>query len=46
MMMGEILDRHNNSGAGIYYQRAYRLYPGNQKAAFALGNRFIQSRQP
>ena len=45
MMMGEILDRHNNSGAGIYYQRAYRLYPQNQKAAFALGNWYIQSRE-
>lgn len=45
MMMGEILDRRNNSGAGIYYQRAYRLYPQNQKAAFALGNWHIQSRE-
>ena len=45
MMMGEILDRHNNSGAGIYYQRAYRLYPENQKAAFALGNWFIHSHE-
>jgi tetratricopeptide (TPR) repeat protein len=45
MMMGEILDRHNNSGAGIYFQRAYRLYPQNQKAAFALGNWYIQSRE-
>lgn len=45
MMMGEILDRHNNSGAGIYFKRAYRLYPENQKAAFALGNWFIQSRE-
>jgi len=45
MMMGEILDRHNNSGAGIYFKRAYRQYPENQKAAFALGNWFIQSRE-
>ena len=45
MMMGEILDRHNNSGAGIYFQRAYRLYPQNQKAAFALGNWYIQAKE-
>ncbi len=38
MMMGEILNRHNNSGAISYYEKAYRLYPDNQKAAFALGN--------
>jgi len=45
MMMGDILNRHNNSGAIIYYARAYRLYPENQKAAYALGNRHIQSRE-
>jgi tetratricopeptide (TPR) repeat protein len=42
MMMGDILDRHNNTGAVLYYQRAYRLYPNNQKAAFALANKYIQ----
>jgi tetratricopeptide (TPR) repeat protein len=42
MMMGDILNRHNNSGAVVYYERAYRLYPDNQKAAFALGNQYIQ----
>lgn len=42
MMMGDILDRHNNTGAVIYYQRAYRLYPENQKAAFSLANQYIQ----
>lgn len=45
MMMGDILNRHNNSGAVIYYERAYRLYPENQKAAFALGNWYIQSKK-
>ena len=42
MMMGEILNRHNNSSAVIYYERAYHLYPDNQKAAYALGNLYIQ----
>ncbi len=42
MMMGDILDRLNNSGAVIYYERAWRFYPDNQKAAFALGNEYIQ----
>lgn len=46
MMMGDILNRINNSGAVIYYERAYRLYPENQKAAYALGNWYIQSREP
>ena len=45
MMMGDILNRHNSSGAWIYYDRAYRLYPENQKAAFALGNWYIQSKK-
>jgi tetratricopeptide (TPR) repeat protein len=45
MMMGDILDRHNNTGAVIYYQRAYRLYPENQKAAFALANKYIQNKK-
>jgi len=45
MMMGDILNRHNNSGAVIYYKRAYHLYPENQKAAFALGNWHIQSKE-
>jgi tetratricopeptide (TPR) repeat protein len=46
MMMGDILNRHNNSGAVIYYERAYSLYPENQKAAYALGNWYIQSKEP
>lgn len=45
MMMGEILNRHNNSGAIIYYERAYRHYPDNQKAAYALGNLLIKSKK-
>ncbi len=45
MMMGDILKRHNNSSAVIYYERAYRLYPDNQKAAYALGNLYIQSKK-
>ena len=45
MMMGDILNRHNNSGAVVYYERAYRLYPENQKAAYALGNLLIQQKK-
>jgi tetratricopeptide (TPR) repeat protein len=45
MMMGDILNRHNNSGAVVYYAKAHRLYPDNQKAAYALGNWYIQSKQ-
>jgi len=46
MMMGDILNRYNNSGAAIFYARAYRYYPANQKAAYALGNWYIQSKEP
>lgn len=45
MKMGEILNRHHNSGAIIYYRKAYQLYPDNQKAAYALGNLNIQSKE-
>ena len=45
MMMGDILKRHNNSLAVIYYERAYHLYPDNQKAAYALGNLYIQAKK-
>jgi tetratricopeptide (TPR) repeat protein len=45
MMMGDILNRHNNSAAVIYYERAYSLYPDNQKAAYALGNLYIQAKK-
>lgn len=46
MMMGDILNRHGSAGAWIFYDRAYRLYPDNQKAAYALGNWFIQYKKP
>lgn len=46
MMMGEILNRLDHNGAVIYYERASRLYPENQKAAYALGNWYIQSKEP
>lgn len=45
MMMGDILTRLNNSGAVVYYQRAYEFYPKNQKAAYALGNRLIHNKK-
>jgi tetratricopeptide (TPR) repeat protein len=44
MMMGDILNRHKNTGAVVYYERAYRHYPENQKAAYALANWYIQSK--
>jgi len=44
MMMGDILNRHKNTGAVVYYERAYRHYPENQKAAYALVNWYIQSK--
>ena len=44
MMMGDILSRHHHTGAVIYYARAYRHYPENQKAAYALANWYIQSK--
>jgi tetratricopeptide (TPR) repeat protein len=45
MKMGDILNRHNNSGAIVYYARAYRHYPDNQNAAYALGNLLIQQKK-
>jgi tetratricopeptide (TPR) repeat protein len=44
MMMGDILNRYNNSDAVIYYERAFHLYPDNQKAAYALGNWYLQAK--
>ncbi len=44
MMMGDILNRHNKSQALLYYEQAYYLYPQNQKAAFAVANLYIQSK--
>ena len=45
MKMGDLLNKLNHSGAIIYYQRAYRLYPENQQAAYALGNLNIQAKE-
>ena len=45
MKMGDLLNRYNNSGAIIYYRKAYRLYPDNQQAAYALGNLNIQAKE-
>ena len=45
MMMGDILNRYNNSEAVIYYERANAHYPDNQKAAYALGNWYIQAQR-
>ena len=45
MNMGDLLKKLNHSGAIIYYQRAYRLYPDNQQAAYALGNLNIQAKE-
>ena len=44
MMMGDILNRHKHTGAVVCYESAYRHYPENQKAAFALANWYIQSK--
>lgn len=46
MKMGDILNRHNNSGAIVFYRKAYLFYPDNQNAAYALGNLNIKARQP
>ena len=45
MKMGEILNRHKHKRAIDYYSKAYRLYPDNQQAAFALGNLYIQAKE-
>jgi len=46
ILLGDILTRQNNSGALIYYKRAWGLYPNNQKVAYALGNWYIQAKMP
>lgn len=43
MMMGDILNRNNSQKAVVYFEKALKLYPDNQKAAFALGNLYIQT---
>ncbi len=45
MMMGEILNRQEQGGAIFYYEKAWRLYPDNQKVAFALANLKIQQKK-
>ena len=45
MKMGDILQRHHHSGAIVYYQKAYELYPDNQNAAYAVGNLHIQHKE-
>ncbi len=46
MKMGDILNRHNNSGAIVFYKKALLYYPDNQNAAFALGNLNIKAGEP
>lgn len=43
--MADILSRHNHSGANIYYERAWRHDPGNQKVAYALANWYIKAHE-
>jgi len=45
MNMGDILHRHNNSTAILFYMKAYNLYPDNQNAAYAVGNLHIQAKE-
>lgn len=46
IMLGDILNRQNDSIAIDYYKRAWDIYPDNQKVAYSLGNLYIQSRMP
>jgi len=46
MMLGDIFSKLNDSIAAAYYERAYKIYPQNQKVAYALGNWYIQSDTP
>jgi tetratricopeptide (TPR) repeat protein len=46
MMTGEILTRQNDTTAVHYYQKAFRLFPENQQAAYSLANWYIQSGMP
>ncbi len=46
LMLGEILTRQKNSSAIVFYNRAYNIYPENQKVAYALGSWYIQSKMP
>ena len=46
MMLGDILSRKNDSSAIVYYERAFEIYPENQKVAYALENWYIQAKYP
>jgi len=46
MLMGDILTRQDNSGATVYYKKAFQYYPDNQQAAYALANWDIQLDMP
>jgi len=46
MKMGDILNRLNSKGAIVFYLKAYRFYPDNQNAAYALGNLNIKAKEP
>lgn len=43
MLMGETLNRLKKPEAACFYEQANRLYPHNQKTAYALGNWYIQN---
>jgi tetratricopeptide (TPR) repeat protein len=45
-MLGELLSRQRDSSAIGYYERAWNIYPGNQKVGYALGNLYIQAEMP
>ena len=45
MKMGDIMHKNHHSGAILYYQKAYNLYPDNQNAAYAVGNLYIQHKE-
>ena len=45
LMMGDILEKQNLRGSLEYFERAYRIYPSNQKAAYSLANLYIQAQK-
>ncbi len=46
MMTGDLLTRMEDTTAMGYYEKAFRYYPANQQAAYALGNGYIQAGHP
>lgn len=46
IMLADIYSRQNDTTAIAYYKKAYEIYPGNQKVAYALSNAYIQANQP